>query len=97
MDFDARTKTITIAMKNPDNFRAVDDLRLLMGFKVNAVVAPAEQIDSVLKKKYGGEGPSMASVMAELGDSDTLKALSGRGDPHRSLVPRRTGRGVRDP
>jgi len=80
LEFEERTKSITIAMKSPDNFRAVDDLRLLMGFKVNAVVAPADQIEGVLKKKYGGEGPSMASVMAELGESDSLKALSGRGE-----------------
>jgi type IV pilus assembly protein PilB len=80
LEFDERTRSLTIAMKSPDNFRAVDDLRLLMGFKVNAVVAPSEQIDAVLKKKYVGEGASMASVMAELAESDTLAALQGRGD-----------------
>ena len=67
-------------MKSPDNFRAVDDLRLLMGFKVVAVVAPAEQIDKVLAKRYSGEGTSMATIMAELGESDTLAALAGRGE-----------------
>ncbi len=80
LEFEERTRLLTIAMKSPDNFRAVDDLRLLMGFKVNAVVAPSEQIDAVLKKKYAGEGASMATVMAELAESDTLAALQGRGD-----------------
>ena len=80
LEFDERTRSLTVALKSPDNFRAVDDLRLLMGFKVTAVVAPPEQIDAVLKKKYAGEGASMASVMAELADSDTLAALQGRGD-----------------
>ena len=80
LKFDSGTRHIVVAMKSPDNFRAVDDLRLLMGFKVEAVVAPCDQIDSVLKKRYGEQAPSMAAVMAELGDSDTLAALEGRGD-----------------
>ncbi len=67
-------------MKSPDNFRAVDDLRLLMGFKVVAVVAPTDQIDKVLAKRYSGEATSMATIMAELGESDTLSALAGRGE-----------------
>ena len=80
LKFDSGTRHIVVAMKSPDNFRAVDDLRLLMGFKVEAVIAPCDQIDSVLKKRYGEQAPSMAAVMAELGDSDTLAALEGRGD-----------------
>ena len=80
LKFDKGTRNIVVAMKSPDNFRAVDDLRLLMGFKVEAVVAPVEQIDNVLKKRYGEQAPSMATIMAELGDSDTLAALEGRGD-----------------
>ena len=63
MEFEEATRSITIAMKSPDNFRAVDDLRLLMGFKVVAVVAPAEQIDKVLAKRYSGEGTSMATIV----------------------------------
>ncbi len=80
LDYDEKTRTITIAMKSPDNFRAVDDLRLLMGFKVNAVVAPEDQIDKVLSKRYAGEDSSMTRLVAELSESDTLAALQGRGE-----------------
>ena len=80
LEFEAKTKQLTVALKNPDNFRAVDDLRLLMGFKVNAVVAPTDQIDKVLQKKYSGDSTSMATIMAELDDSDAISALQGRGD-----------------
>ena len=80
LDYDERTRTITIAMKTPDNYRAVDDLRLLMGFKVEAVVAPADQIDKVLAKRYRGHDSSMADLMAELSESDVLAALEGRGE-----------------
>ncbi len=80
LEFDSDSRMLTVAMKSPDNFRAVDDLRLLMGFKVEAVVAPEEQIDAVIKKHYSGDSTSMASIMADLENSDTLAALEGRGD-----------------
>jgi type IV pilus assembly protein PilB len=78
--FDAGTRSITVAMKSPDNFRAVDDLRLLMGFKVHAVVAPAEQIDAVLKKHYSGQDGSMTEMMAALSADEELAAFRGRGE-----------------
>ena len=70
VDYDESTKILTIALKSPDNYRAVDDLRLLMGFKVTAVVSPPEQIDAIIKARYSSGGPSMADVMADLDDSD---------------------------
>jgi len=80
IEYDEASRAITVAMKSPDNFRAVDDLRLLMGFKVEAVVAPAEQIDQVLQKHYSGGSSSMASMVAELSEDESLAALKGRGD-----------------
>jgi type IV pilus assembly protein PilB len=78
--YEPASRLITVAMKSPDNFRAVDDLRLLMNFKVEAVVAPAEEIDGVLRKHYSGDSGSMAAMMAELGADESLAALQGRGD-----------------
>ncbi|MEE2720116.1 MAG: ATPase, T2SS/T4P/T4SS family [Planctomycetota bacterium] len=80
VEYSESTKTLTIAMKSPDNFRAVDDLRLLMGFTVKAVVAPEAEIDAVLGKLYATSDASMLDVMSELADSDALSALQGRGD-----------------
>ncbi len=80
VEYDDRTRAITIAMKSPDNFRAIDDLRLLMQFKVSAVVAPPEQIDAVLKKRYTGREESITAIYAEASESDSLAALQGRGD-----------------
>ena len=78
--YDEKSKTITIALKSPDNFRAVDDLRLLMGFKVNAVVALPEEVDEVIKKKYSSGGTSMSEMMNQLSESDDLARFGGRGD-----------------
>lgn len=80
IEFDPATKRLTVALKSPDNYRAVDDLKLLMGFKVSAVVAPAEQIDEVLKKRYAGKAGSVQSIYAEMNESEALAALEGRGD-----------------
>ncbi len=80
IDYNESERTLTIAMKSPDNFRAVDDLRLLMGFKVTAVVAPEEQIDAILQKRYSGESTSMANMMADLGEDEALSSLEGRTD-----------------
>ncbi len=80
ISFDAKSRSVTIAMKSPDNFRAVDDLKLLMGFKVSAVVAPAEQIDEVLKARYANKSTSMQTLYAEAEGSASIAALAGRGD-----------------
>ena len=70
VDYDLSSKVLTIALKTPDNYRAVDDLKLLMGFKVQAIVAPPDQIDEVIKKRYSSGGTSMSDMVADLDDSD---------------------------
>jgi len=80
IEYDPGSKRLVIAMKDPDNFKAIDDLRLLMGFKVSAVVSPPEEVDEILKAKFSAGGSSMADIYADLGDSETVAAVSGRGD-----------------
>ena len=80
VSFDEDSKTLTIAMKSPDNFRAVDDLRLLMGFSVNAVIADPAKIDKAIETLYAAGGSSMIDMMSQLDSSETLAALEGRGD-----------------
>ncbi len=70
VDYDLTSKVLTIALKSPDNYRAVDDLRLLMGFKVEAIVAPPEQIDEVIQKRYSSAGTSMSEMVADLDEGD---------------------------
>jgi len=78
--FDEPTRRITVALKSPDNFRAVDDLRLLMGFKVEAVIAPAAEIDKVIAARYREDGESISKLLDEAGSSEALVALQGRGE-----------------
>lgn len=80
VSFDQGSRTLTIAMKSPDNYRAVDDVRLLMGFNVVAVIAAPKAIDSAIEKLYAAGGSSMLDMMSQLENSETLAALEGRGD-----------------
>ncbi|MEE2908566.1 MAG: ATPase, T2SS/T4P/T4SS family [Planctomycetota bacterium] len=80
VSFNKGSRTLTIAMKSPDNYRAVDDVRLLMGFNVEAVIADPKAIDAALDKLYASGGSSMLDMMSQLEDSETLAALEGRGD-----------------
>jgi type IV pilus assembly protein PilB len=74
VEYNARSKKLKIAMKSPDNFRAVDDLRLLMGFNVDAVVADAAQVDALVKKYYS-KSESVAEVVGDLAKDDKFKVL----------------------
>ena len=79
--FDPSTRSIAVAVKSADNFAAIDDLRNLLGFKkVRAVLAPEDEIDEILKDRYGGEGPAFSEIYAEAGSSAAVNALDGRGD-----------------
>jgi len=70
-------RKLTIAMKSPDNFRAVDDLRLLMGFKVDAVVSDEKQIDALIAKHYA-VSESVTDVVSDLASDERFQALADR-------------------
>jgi type IV pilus assembly protein PilB len=80
LSHDKETNTLVVAMKTADNFRALDDLRLLMGFNVNAVVAPADQLEKLIQTYYGEDEESVLSLIAELGDDQELEELADRGE-----------------
>ncbi|MCL4742611.1 MAG: Flp pilus assembly complex ATPase component TadA [Phycisphaerales bacterium] len=74
IEFNPKSKRLKIALKSPDNFRAVDDLRLLMGFNVEAVVADSAAIDSLIQKHYS-KTESVMDVVSGLAADDRFKAL----------------------
>ncbi len=74
IEFNERSKRLTIAMKTADNFRAVDDLRLLMGFNVEAVVAEEAQIDAIISEHYS-KTESIGDAIGNMAESDKFKGL----------------------
>jgi len=79
LEYDSTTKKVLIALKGPESFRAVDDIRMLLGLKVSAVVAAPEEVEAILKKHYQSND-SLASIIADASHSDAAAALEGRGD-----------------
>ncbi len=78
--YEPKTNTLTVALKNADNFRAIDDLRLLMGYNVRAVVAPAEQLDKRLQAFYGEDEESIGRLIEELTDDTEFEEFQNRGE-----------------
>ncbi|NJL30601.1 MAG: Flp pilus assembly complex ATPase component TadA, partial [Phycisphaerales bacterium] len=79
--YDAGSRTLTVALKNANNFRAIDDLKMLMGYNVRPVIADAAQIDKQMAKLYGGDHQeeSLTSLIGELSGDAKLEALKDRG------------------
>ncbi len=78
IEFNASTKQLVVAMKEPGNFAAVDTLRNMLGYKVSAVVAPAEEIDAELKEHYQAKS-TLKEIYADTAANSTVAALAGRG------------------
>jgi type IV pilus assembly protein PilB len=80
LEFDPVTKKLKVAMSNPENFRALDDLRSLMGYEVEAVLADPDQIDKLIAKLYNSAAESLGEILGELNSDETLKGLKNRGE-----------------
>ena len=74
IDYNPRSKKLTIAMKSADNFRAVDDLRQLMGFTVEAVVADPGQVDELIGK-YFSKSEAISDIYGALESDEKFKNL----------------------
>lgn len=79
IEFNPKSKKLKIAIKNPNNFRAVDDLRLLMGFNVEAVVADESKIDAILAEHYSKQ-ESVTDVVSSLASDEKFKGLATKSD-----------------
>ena len=77
--YEASSNALTIVVKSADNFRAVDDLRLLMGYEVRAVVASPRQVDDYLARHYGGDEESISTLLEEMSSDEALIELEDRG------------------
>ncbi|MGD9691969.1 MAG: GspE/PulE family protein [Phycisphaerales bacterium] len=75
--YEAAGRKLTVALKSADNFRAVDDLQLLMGFKVSAAVADPEQVDRLIKKHYA-KSESVTDVISDLASDQKFQSLAKR-------------------
>src|SRR5882724_5666791 len=68
-------KTLRIALVDPLDPRAAEDLRFALGKDVDVVVAPTEQIEERIKQHYGTDTSSMEDILKQLGDAGELLQL----------------------
>jgi type IV pilus assembly protein PilB len=69
---------LTIALDNPDNFRATDDLSTLMGFKVKAKVTDSKAIENALNKYYETQEENINELISEIQGDTFLAEFDGR-------------------
>ncbi len=78
IDYDKSRNQLTVAMDNPDNFRATDDLSTLMGFKVVAKIADEDSIRAALDNYYAEDDEGINELIGEIENDQSLAQLAGR-------------------
>jgi len=80
-DFKPETHTLLLAMDNPDNFVATDDLQTLLGFRIKAALCTKEELQNALDRYYPeGEQESIGNLIDDLTQDEDLAKFEGRGD-----------------
>ncbi len=69
--------TLRVALADPLDPRAAEDLRFALGKDVDVVVAPTEQIDNRIKEYYGADTSSMEEVLKQLGEAGEMLQIRG--------------------
>lgn len=69
--------TLSVALVDPLDLRAAEDLRFALGKDVHVVVTPAEEVEERIKRYYGTDSSSMEDILKQLGETGELLALRG--------------------
>ncbi len=62
--------SLIIAMSDPSNIFAIDDIKFLTGYNVEVVVASEQAIREAIEKYYAEKGPSYEDLMQNFDDSE---------------------------
>jgi len=81
LDYEPSTKLLTIALDNPANFQATDDLKTLMGFQIKARIVKPEDMANALARYYPeDQQESLGDLIDDLADDEELARFEGRGE-----------------
>jgi len=70
--FSRIANTLTVAMADPLNIFAVDDLKVITGCDIDIVLSPEDEIDKAIEVQYGGASKGMDEILKE----DALRNIS---------------------
>jgi type IV pilus assembly protein PilB len=81
IDYEPSTKTLSIAMDDPANFQATDDLKTLMGLAIRPFLSNPDDIATTLQKYYPeDQAESIGDLIEELSEDEDLAKFAGRND-----------------
>ena len=69
--------TLRVALADPLDPHAAEDLRFALGKDVDVVVAPTDQIEERIKEHYGADIASMDEVLKQLGEAGEMLQIRG--------------------
>ena len=69
--------TLRVALVDPFDLHAAEDLRFALGKDIHVVVSPPDQIEGLIKQYYGSDTTSMEDVLKQLGQAGELLSASG--------------------
>jgi type IV pilus assembly protein PilB len=62
--------SLIVAMCDPSNIYAVDDLKFLTGYNIEAVVSSEPAVREAIEKYYAEKGPSLDDIVGSMGEDD---------------------------
>ena len=68
--------TLRVALVDPFDLTAAEDLRFALGKDIQVVVSPSDQIEDLIKQHYGTDTTSMDEVLKQLGQAGELLSVS---------------------
>jgi len=80
-EYDTGRNELSIAIANPDNFLAVDDLKTLLSFEIKPALSSPHAIEKALERYYPQQQQqSITSLIEDLESDEDLARFQGRGD-----------------
>ena len=72
---------LSLALDNPDNFQATDDLKTLLGCNIKAFLCSPQELQTAISRYYPeGQQESITGLIHELEGDEDLAKFQGRGD-----------------
>ncbi len=81
IDYEPSGKLLSIAMDDPSNFQATDDLKTLMGYAIKAYITTPDDLAGALGRFYPEDQPeSINDLITEIAGDEDLAKFEGRGE-----------------
>lgn len=78
LSYNKAQNELTVALDNPENFRATDDLSRLMSFRVVAKFTDTDALENALTKYYESHEENIGELIGEIQQDNFLAEFEGR-------------------